>query len=460
MLLAATRLIAMHKNSGKSIGQCLKARTDYARDKDKTDDERYVSEYACNAEIVDKEFAADRATYFNNGGKEYKGEIIAYQIRQSFKPGEVTPELANRIGYETALRFTRGEHAFICCTHVDKEHIHNHIIYNSVNLHCDKKFRDSWFCGIGLRHLSDVICLEHGLSVIEPYKHRGTKPKYEKSYRQNIRDSIDKAVAENPKTFGDLLSALVKEGYELKRGKHLAIRGLGRKNFVRFKSLGQNYSTDYLTKIIEGEGQIKAEKPERHFDLLIDIQEKLRQGKGKGYARWGQRFNSKAMMNTLLFLNEKGIRSYEDLKEKANSSSKNFRALTEEIKGIEGRIAEINDIRKHIINYSKTKEVYEQYRKSKFSPKFYEAHREELTLCKAAQKKFDQLEGKIPKLKDLNREYSELMDRKKKCYRDYKLENESNKKLQEAKHNAEMMLQLDAIGKDQQKERARSNPVR
>lgn len=458
--MAATKLIAMHKNQGKSIGQCLSARIDYAKDEDKTDDGRYVTSYACNDEIPAKEFETARQEYIRNTGREYEGDIIAYQIRQSFMPGEVTPEEANAIGYETAMRFTKGEHAFVCCTHIDKEHIHNHIIYNSVNLHCDRKFRDSWYCGLGLRTLSDIICLEHGLSVIEPYKNPGKRPKYEKSYRQDIRESIDKAVAENPKTFEDLLSSLVKEGYELKRGKLLAIRGLGRKNFVRFKSLGQNYSTDYLTKIIEGEGQNKAENPERHFDLLIDIQKKLRQGKGKGYARWGQRFNSKAMMNTLLFLNEKGIRSYDDLKEKADSSSKNFRTLTEEIKGIEGRIAEINDIRKHIINYSKTKDVYEQYRKAGFSPKFYEAHREELALRKAAQKKFDQLDGKIPKLKDLNREYSELMDRKKKCYRDYKLANESNKKLQEAKYNVETMLQLDTNGRDQQKERPRSNPTR
>jgi hypothetical protein len=136
----------------------------------------------------------------------------------------VTPEEANKIGYETAMRFTKGQHAFVCCTHTDQEHIHNHILYSAVNLSCDRKFRDSWFCGIGLRRLSDIICLEHGLSVIEPYKHRGIKPKYEKSYRANIREAIDKALSQKPRDFEALLQLLMNDGYEVKRGKHTALR--------------------------------------------------------------------------------------------------------------------------------------------------------------------------------------------------------------------------------------------
>ena len=246
MGLAATKLISMHVNKGKTAGQSLAGRLKYARDEEKTDEGEYVTAYACNADIAEKEFELERNIYLRKTGREYKGDIIAYQIRQSFKPGEITPEEANAIGYETAMRFTKGQHAFVCCTHVDKAHIHNHVIFNSVNLDCDRKFRDSWFCGIGLMHLSDMICLEHGLSVIEPFKNKGDKPRYEKSYRQKIRDSIDGILQKQPKDFEALLQELSKEGYELKYGKHLAIRGCGRKNFVRFDSLGEKYTDSFL----------------------------------------------------------------------------------------------------------------------------------------------------------------------------------------------------------------------
>lgn len=168
--MAATRLIALHVNKGKTIAQCLKDRTDYAKNGEKTEQGRYISSYACNAEIAEKEFAWSKSEYLRITGRRPKGDIIAYQIRQSFKPGEITPEEANAVGYETALRFTKGNHAFIVATHTDKAHIHNHIIFNSTNFSCDRKFRDSWFIALALQKLSDQVCLEHGLSVIKPRK--------------------------------------------------------------------------------------------------------------------------------------------------------------------------------------------------------------------------------------------------------------------------------------------------
>lgn len=467
--MAATRLIAMHKNIGKSVGQCLSARVDYAKDEDKTkdrseelDDEeerkRYITAYACNADIADKEFKDSREEYIKITGREYKGDIIAYQIRQSFKPGEVTPEEANAIGYETAMRFTKGQHQFICCTHVDKAHIHNHIIFNSINLHCDKKFRDSWFCGIGLRRLSDIICLEHGLSVIEPYKHKGKKPIYQKSYRQDIRDAIDKILADKPKDFEALLSELKKAGFELKEGKHLALRGFGRKNFVRFKSLGKQYSVETLKSLIEGTEVTKDPKKDRTVDILIDIQEKIRQGKGKGYIRWSQKFNNKAMMKTLLYLNDKGIRSYAELKEIADSSAASFRKNTDSIKAAESKIDDLSKLRKHIINYSKTKAVYEDYKKARYSKKFFEANREDITKYQAARKAFNEYGKKLPTVKELNSQIEQLVQEKKSLYREYYLKRDDNKNLQEAKRNVEMFIQIDT--KDTDKKIERSQPSR
>ena len=458
--MAATKLIAMHVNKGKTVAQCLKARTDYAKDEDKTEEGKYITTYACNADIADKEFAESKREYLELTGRQYKGDIIAYQIRQSFKPGEISPEEANQIGYETAMRFTKGEHAFLVCTHTDKEHIHNHVIFNSVNLACDRKFRDSWFCGIGLGRLSDQICLEHGMSVIKPYEKRGKKPKYEKSYRDEIREEIDKVLATKPQDFNRFLQLLLEDEYEIKRGKYLAIRQKDRKNFVRFKSLGTEYSEEKIRAVIAGEDVGERPTSKRKFDLLIDIQEKLRQGKGRGYELWGKKFNNKAITNTLLYLSEKGIRSYEDLKEKADASAIKFRNLTDTIKSAEQKMAEITELKKHIFNYSKTRDVYVGYRKAGYSKKYFEAHREELTLHKAAKDAFKKIDGKLPTIKELNAEYTKAYAVKKQAYSEYKLSKQEMKELQEAKRNIELFLELDAAKGKEKKEKDRNSTVR
>ncbi len=228
--MAATRLITMHQNKGKSVAQSLSDRTDYAKNGEKTEHGQYISSYACQAESVDEEFMLSKREYERLTGRHPKGNIIAYQIRQSFKPGEITPEEANQVGYETAMRFTKGNHAFIVATHTDKAHIHNHIIFNSTSLDCTHKFRDFFFVGLALQRLSDIICLEHGLSVIEKKKpservKRTTYPE-KKSFRDDIRDAIDQILKEgSAKDFNELLYKLEDAGYEIKRGKHISLKG-------------------------------------------------------------------------------------------------------------------------------------------------------------------------------------------------------------------------------------------
>ena len=452
--LAATRLIAMHVNKGKNIAQCLKDRTDYAMNEEKTEQGTYVSSYACNAEIADKEFAESKREYLRITGRRPKGDIIAYQIRQSFKPGEITPEEANQVGYETAMRFTKGEHAFIVATHTDKAHIHNHVIFNSTNLACDRKFRDSWFIALALQKLSDLVCLEHGLSVIKPRKSserekRTTYPDKE-TFREKICEDIDTAIAREPVDFEEFLRMMQEQEYEIKRGKHIAVKGKGQKQFIRFKSLGDGYTQEDIEKRIKGEEKSERaddtpkkrwSKPKRDFDLLIDIQEKLKQGKGGGYKRWATVYNIKQMAQTLLFLQEKDIRSYDVLSEKANGSSVRFNELSQTIKDAEKRLGEIAVLRTHIINYAKTRDVYVAYRKSGYSKKFYEAHREEITLHKAAKDAFSTLsDKKIPKVKELNAEYADVLVKKKAAYAEYR---QAKKEMQDyvtAKHNIDAFL--------------------
>ena len=231
--MAATRLIALHKNKGKSVAACLKSRTDYAQNPDKTQQGELVSSYECSPLTVDEEFMLSKRQYELMTGRRQKNDVIAYQIRQSFKPGEITAEEANKVGYELAMRFTKGKYAFIVATHTDREHIHNHIIYNSTALDSTRKFRDFLLSGLAVQRLSDLICLEHQLSVIEikPYRERQKRTLYppRESNRDKLCTVIDNILLnEKPADFEAFLQKLEQQGYEIKRGKHTSVKGARR----------------------------------------------------------------------------------------------------------------------------------------------------------------------------------------------------------------------------------------
>ena len=237
MALAATRLIPMRKNKGKSIGACLHNHTSYIQNPDKTEQGELVSSYQCSPLTVDEEFLLTKRLYEQTTGRSQKSDVIAYQVRQSFKPGEVTPEEANRIGYEFAERFLKGKHAFIVATHTDRAHIHNHIIYNSTALDGTRKFKNFWLSSFAVQRLSDLICLEHQLSTIEykPYRERQKRIVYppKESNRDRLCSVIDSILAEKPKDYEDFLQRLEQQGYEVKRGKHTAVKGARQKRFIR-----------------------------------------------------------------------------------------------------------------------------------------------------------------------------------------------------------------------------------
>ena len=459
--MAATRLIAMHQNKGRSLQKCLKDRTDYAQNPEKTEGGELVSSYQCDPEFVEEQFASSKKEYLEITGRKIVGDIIAYQIRQSFKPGEITPEEANKIGYETAMRWTKGQHAFIVATHVDKAHIHNHIIYNSTALSCDRKFRNFWFSGVALQRVSDLVCLENGLSVLEPVKpsQRVKRTEYpdRRSFREDIRDAIDSCLEQNPKDMDELLRLLFEMGYESKRGKYVSVKGKGQKKFLRFRSLGAGYREQDLERIFAGETREKVATAEKEtepkLDMLLDIQKMIAKGKGPGYERWAKVHNIKQMAQTLLFLEEHNLRDYDELAAKAKSVSDRFAEITERQKSLEARLTEIADLKKHIINYSKTKQIYVAYRESGYSKKFYEAHREEITLHKAAKDAFSKIKGKIPTIKELNAEYAQVLAEKKKTYSEYRQARQEMKDYQTAKYNIDRFLQTEEQEKQDEKQK-------
>ena len=428
--MAACRLIALHINKGKTIAQCLADRTDYSQNAEKTNGGEYISSYECDPETADQEFLLSKRQYLQMTGRTQEHDVIAYQIRQSFKPGEITPEEANEIGYELAMRFTKGKHAFLVATHIDKAHIHNHIIYNSTTLDCLHKFRDFRRSGLAVQRLSDMICLEHGKSVIKPrpYKERAKRTDYPRRpcHRDDIRQAIDRALLKKPKDFEELIRLLVETGFEYKDGKQPSLRGKDGGRFLRFRSLGEGYTVEDLKAVLAGKGRhpVKSGKTQNHrrsLDLPINIQEKLAAGKGAGYERWAKVYNLKAAAKAILFLQEKDIHTMEQLRKTTEDITHHSHELLDSVKQSEKRLTEIAILRKHIVNYAKTRETYIAYRKAGYSRKFYEAHREALTLHKAAKEAFDQLGiKKIPKVKELNAEYAKVLESKKKTYAEYR----------------------------------------
>ena len=444
--LAATRLIALHKNKGKSVAACLKSRTDYAQNPDKTQQGELVSSYQCSPLTVDEEFLLTKRLYEQTTGRSQKSDVIAYQVRQSFKPGEVTPEEANRIGYEFAERFLKGKHAFIVATHTDQAHIHNHIIYNSTALDGTRKFKNFWLSTFAVQRLSDLICLEHQLSTIEykPYRERQKRIVYppKESNRDRLCGIIDTILAEKPEDYEAFLQKLEQQGYEVKRGKHTAVKGKGQKRFIRFRTLGTGYGEDEIKAVLEGRAKHqpyqKQPPKEQPFQLLVDIQGKMAEGKSVGYKKWATKFNLKEMSKTLLFLQEQKISSAEELWKRAAAATECYHAMGDSIKAAEARLTEIAVLKTHIINYAKTREVYAAYRKAGYSKAFLEAHREEITLHKAAKAAFDEAGlQKLPKVKELDAEFAELLTKKKAAYPEYRKARNEMQELVRAQKNVE-----------------------
>ena len=436
-IMATTRLMAMHIAKGKTAARSIREKIDYAINPAKTEKGELVTSYECDQKTAASEFALMRKTYLNITGHHRDGEVISYQLRQSFKPGEITPEDANNIGRELAARFLKGKHAYIVATHTDKAHIHNHIIFCATTLDCRHKFRNFLGSGRALARLSDQICMEHKLSVVGDPRYRdsnydhwlGDKVKY--SHRDQLRMAIDEMLQNKPDGFAALMRLLEEAGWEIKQGKQISFRAPGASRFIRMDSLGEAYSKAALESVLSGEKQhipFQSRRMKRQISLLIDIQEKMQEGKGKGYENWAKKFNLKQLASSMAYLSSHDIKTYEQLTALVDEAVHRNDELLSRIQSAEARLKEIAEIKKAITNYLKTKDVYAEWKKSGYSSAFQAEHEEQIIIHKAAKKVFDSLGGKIPKIKDLNAEYSTVLAQKQKDYVDYR---ESRNKMRE-----------------------------
>ena len=444
----------LHVGKGRNISTAIADIIDYVENPQKTDFGKFIYGYECDTRLADAEFLLSKRQYANlTGRNQGADDVIAYHLRQAFKPGEVTPEEANQIGRELALKLTKGNHAFVVCTHVDKYHVHNHIIINSTTLDCQKKFRNFWGSTWAIRRMNDKLCLEHGLSIVENPKpsreHYGTwlGNKKQPSFQEQIRIAIDAALEEQPKDFEELLKKLEAAGIEVNRErKHLRFRVPGQENYTRCDTLKGDYTEQAIKERIAGTRAVKphhafSKKTVSKVGLLVDIEAAIRSGKGPGYERWAKVFNLKQLSQAVLYLKEHGDMGYEDLLEKTNAATTNFNTLSVQIKDLESRINANAELQKQIVNYAKTRAVYVEYRKAGYSKKFRAAHEAEILLHQAAKKYFDEVGiTKLPSVKSLREEYTGLLEQKRKAYSAYKQVRADMKELYNVKANVDYLL--------------------
>lgn len=467
--MATTRLMPLHSGKGRTVAEALGRVTDYVENPEKTNGGDLVTAYQCNPSIADQEFLFSKRQYAAITGRERKdNDVIAYHLRQSFKPGEITPELANKIGYDLAMSMTKGDHAFIVCTHVDKHHIHSHIVFNSTALDCTRKFRNFWGSSFAIRKISDTLCLENGLSVIEqPKPSRGSygtwlgegKPP---TAREQLEGLIDTALGHGCKDFDSFLAAMKAAGVEVKRGKHLAFKIPNGKRFVRCDSLGDDYSEAAIMERISGKRIVapkaRAAAPAKP-NMLIDIQARMQKINSPGFERWAKIFNLKEMAKTVMYLQENGLTDLGELEKACDAASQKFSDLGNQIKATEQRMKDISELQRHIGTYSKTREVYVQFRKltGRKQTKFYEQHSREIEDCKEAKRYFDSLGlKKLPSMQSLKQEYATLQGKKGKLYSAYRQAKAEMMELLTAKNNVERILGMT----EKQKNRDRQQEAR
>lgn len=421
----------------------MKDRFDYGQNPEKTQGGDLVLAYECDPKTADREFLLSKAKYKAITGRLQKKDedILCYQVRQSFVPGEVDSKTALQIGYDFAMRWTKGKHAFFVVSHIDRHHPHVHIYYNSTTLDCTRKFRDFLGSARAVRRLSDRICLENGLSYIAnpklkskgKFKHygewqSGNKPP---TFQERLKAQIDICLADKPPDMDSFLQAMGLAGFEVKhrRGGGVSFRALGQERFtqLRASTLGKGYGLEDIQAAIE---ERAAPTERRKVNLIVDIQSRMKAGKGPAYEQWAKIYNLKQMAAALQYLQEHDLMEYEQLEQKATQAADRFHGLSDGIKSTEAAMRTNTELKAAIVDYAKTRPVFEGYKAVKYSRKYLAEHEADIATYRAARASMDRLldGGKLPKMDELKTAFQQLATDKKKAYREYR---EAKKDMQE-----------------------------
>jgi len=447
----------LHIGKGRTFSTAIAHIIDYVKNPEKSDHGRLISSWQCDSRIADSQFFYFKQQYIRNTGKvRGTDDVIAYHLRQSFRPGEITPEEANRLGYELAKRFTKENHAFIVCTHIDKAHVHNHIIWSAVALDEKKKFRNFWGSTNAVRRLNDTICFENGYSIVENPTKKGMSydqwlgDKKKPSHRERICAAIDEALAQNPASFDALLELLNQAGYTVKKGKVPSLLGGDQKNYIRMDTLGDNYTPEVLRAVIKGQRTHTPKKrrstisQDRKIQLAVDFESAVHSGKGPGFEKWAKLFNMKQGSKAVAYLQEHGLTSYADLEALNDELTHKSNTLRKEVRLLDDAIQENAITQKQIQKYAQTRKVYDGYIRAGYSKKYLEEHEKDILIHKAAKKYFDD-KGMdiIPKTKDLKAEHIALVKKRTAVNSEYRKAKAEKEELSIVKANIDAILKQD-----------------
>ena len=430
----------------KPIKSTLSKALDYIENPDKTDGKMLISSFGCSYETADIEFGYTLSQALD------KGNNLAFHLIQSFAPGEVDYEKAHEIGKQLADAVTKGQHEYVVTTHIDKGHIHNHIIFCAVNFVDHRKYNSNKRSYYGIRNMSDKLCRENGLSVVVPGK--GSKGKSyaeyqaEKtgtSWKGKLKIAVD-ALIPQVSSFEELLTRLQAAGYEIKPGKYVSCRAPGQERFTRLKTLGADYTEEAIRERIAGRRAkaAKAPREQRGVSLLIDIENSIKAAQSKGYEQWAKIHNLKQAAKTMNFLTEHKIEQYADLVSRIEEMAAESGQAADALKNAEKRLAEMAVLIKNVSTYQKTKPVYDAYRKARNREKYRAGQEQAIILHEAAARSLKAAGiAKLPNLAALQSEYEALQAQKEALYADY---GKLKKKVREydiIKQNIDSILQAD-----------------
>ena len=413
--MAVTKIKAIRGTLSKAIA--------YILNPEKTDEKLLVSSYGCASETAAREFEWTRKIAEQKGMNPVR--IIARHVIQSFEIGEVTPELAHEIGKQFADEILGGKYEYVLTTHIDKDHVHNHLIFNAVDFvdyHAYKSYKRIYY---DMREVSDRLCKENGLSVIPPSQNKGmgykeyTEAKRGTSWKQKLKQTIDRIVI-TAKDYDDFLRLMQEAGYEIKTGKYISFRAKGQERFTRSKTIGENYTEERIKERIAGRTPRRSQRQTtpKGISLIGDIQERIRLIDSKGYEHKAKLTILKEAARTLNYLTENNLLQYADLEKKVEDVHSSYDRTGKELKGVEARLREVQPLIKNISNYQRLKPVYDAFQKAKDKPSFKAKHEAELVIFEAARSTLLAMQGdeKLPSLKTLQAEQQRLLEEQQRLY--------------------------------------------
>ena len=419
----------------------------YILNPEKTDEKLLVSSYGCASETAAREFEWTRKIAEQKGMNPVR--IIARHVIQSFEIGEVTPELAHEIGKQFADEILGGKYEYVLTTHIDKDHVHNHLIFNAVdfvNYHAYKSYKRIYY---DMREVSDRLCKENGLSVIPPSQNKGmgykeyTEAKRGTSWKQKLKQTIDRLVI-TAKDYDDFLRLMQEAGYEIKTGKYISFRAEAQERFTRSKTIGENYTEERIKERIAGRTPRRSQRQTtpKGISLIGDIQERIRLIDSKGYEYKAKLTILKEAARTLNYLTENNLLQYADLEKKVEDVHSSYDRIGKELKGVEARLREVQPLIKNISNYQRLKPVYDAFQKAKDKPGFKAKHEAELVIFEAARSTLLAMQGdeKLPSLKTLKAEQAQLFEEQERLYAERNRLKKEAKQIETIKSNVDTFL--------------------